>query len=268
MGKPTQILAQIMSLVPRLVNAEVAKMALPKGDAGEAGPQGERGARGQRGDRGGVVTNAAIVDGELILTVDEEDIIPVGNVIGPQGEMGARGAQGDTGAQGECGVAGADGLPGVNGEPGEPGADGIDGVDGAPGTDGDAGTDGAQGEAGEAGQTGRGVEKAFVDNGQLVVAYTDGEQSEVGYVVGERGQRGQKGPKGAAGATGGPGLVGLGFAWMGEYDNAIDYYGQGSDGNPNPGQGSVVRHKGSVYVAVVETSEEPRIGSEFWDVFI
>jgi hypothetical protein len=297
MGKSTQILAGIMSLVPRLVRAEVAKMEPVPGPQGDAGPLGDRGARGQRGERGYAIADASIIDDVLHLTLDDDEnrVFAVGKVVGPQGETGARGLtgesgengvdgaagregmQGTTGGKGGAGIDGApgadgiNGIDGVNGATGENGLDGAPGADGADGIDGKAGqdgTDGVQGEQGLEGSAGKGIEKAFVAEGKLVVAYADGEQSEVGYVVGERGQRGVKGTKGAAGARGLIGRSGLGVVWLGAYDVERTYYGQFAEDNPTPGQAAMVRHNGGVYIALGETSEEPRVDSEFWDVFV
>ena len=300
MGKPTQILAHIMSLVPRLVRAEIAKLEPSPGPAGEQGLAGDRGARGQRGDRGYGFASAEIKDGVLHLGMndDEGSVFAVGNVIGPQGETGARGASGSLGEPGVDGAIGETGSPGLQGEPGIDAIDGIDGVngingvdgvngingvdgvnasgiDGAPGIDGkdgnngEDGTDGAQGEAGSQGEIGRGIEKAFVAEGKLVVAFTDGEQMEVGYVVGERGQRGVKGSKGTAGTSGEQGLTGLGVVWLGAYDPKREYHGQFDQDNPTLGQAALVRHDGGVYVAQGKTEgNEPSPASEHWDVFV
>lgn len=267
MGKPTQILASIMSLVPRLVRAEVAKMDPVPGPQGDAGPMGDRGARGQRGERGYAIADASITDDVLHLTLDDDEsrVFAVGKVVGPQGETGARGPSGEPG---EPGIAGTMGEPGPQGAAGTDGANGIDGAPGADGLDGIDGAPGAQGEQGAEGSPGRSVAKAFVAEGKLVVAYDDGEQSEVGYVVGERGQKGPKGAKGAAGAKGLTGSSGLGVVWLGAYDGDRTYYGQFAEANPTPGQAAMVRHNGGVYIALGETSEEPHAGSEAWDVFV
>ena len=267
MGKPTQILASIMSLVPRLVRAEVAKMEPVPGPKGDAGPMGDRGARGQRGERGYAIADASLIDDVLHLTMDDDEgrVFAVGKVVGPRGETGARGP---VGAPGEPGINGALGEPGPRGAAGEPGINGIDGAPGTDGINGIDGTPGAPGEQGAQGSPGRSVAKAFVAEGKLVVAYDDGEQSEVGYVVGERGPKGPKGAKGTAGAKGLPGNSGLGVVWLGAYDSDRTYYGQFAEANPTPGQAAMVRHKGGVYIALGETSEEPHAGSEDWDVFV
>ena len=73
--------------IQQIVQAEIAKLELPKGERGlqgEAGPQGETGPQGEAGPRGEA---------------------------GPEGERGLQGPQGETGPQGGTGPQGARGAP-------------------------------------------------------------------------------------------------------------------------------------------------------------
>lgn len=89
---------------------------------------------------------------------------------GPQGEPGTQGPKGDTGPKGEKGDAGAQGGKGETGAQGE------------------------RGPAGEPGKDGRGITSVTVKaDGHLQINYSDGENVDVGKVVGENGLDGTSG---------------------------------------------------------------------------
>lgn len=140
------------------------------------------------------------------------DLISLAEITGPQGEQGipgpkgdpgATGAQGEQGVQGPAGPAGPQGEPGPKGEQGEKGEQGIQGLQGPiglqgePGIQGEKGEAGAQGEqgpAGEPGKDGRGITSVTIKtDGHLEINYTDGENVDVGKVVGENGLDGASG---------------------------------------------------------------------------
>lgn len=122
---------------------------------------------------------------------------------GPKGDPGATGAQGEQGIQGPAGPAGPQGEQGPKGEPGEKGEQGIQGLQGPtgpqgePGIQGEKGEAGAQGEqgpAGEPGKDGRGITSVTIKtDGHLQINYSDGENVDVGKVVGEKGLDGASG---------------------------------------------------------------------------
>lgn len=89
------------------------------------------------------------------------------------------------------GVAGPQGIPGIAGK------NGVDGKDGANGKDGVNGKDGTNGK------DGLGIKSLTINEaGELVIVYTDGNQSNLGKVVGADGQPGTQGPTGEKGEQG------------------------------------------------------------------
>ena len=127
----------------------------PKGEAGETGETGPRGERGEKGD-----TGAAGQDGNNGVSVAtarvEGDELFIALDSGDVLRAGnVRGPKGDTG------------------EPGERGADGASGSNGSNGAD------------------GRGIQSADLDGaGHLVLTLSDGEEIDVGRVVGKDGKDG------------------------------------------------------------------------------
>jgi hypothetical protein len=127
----------------------------PKGDTGETGltgPAGQQGETGQAGRDGnnGVSVTAATVEGDELFIA-----LDSGDVLRAGNVRGIRGPKGDAGEQGIPGVVGASGRDGVNG------------------------TDG------------RGIEAADLDtDGHLILKFTDGEEIDVGRVVGRDGKDG------------------------------------------------------------------------------
>lgn len=58
------------------------------------------------------------------------------------------------------------------------------------------GPQGPQGERGPAGEDGRGIASTAIEDGRLVVTYTDGTSRDVGRVVGQQGPQGEQGSAG------------------------------------------------------------------------
>lgn len=127
----------------------------PKGEAGETGPRGERGEQGETGQAGrdgnnGISVTAATVEGDELFIT-----LDSGDVLRAGNVRGIRGPKGDSG------------------EPGIPGPVGASGRDGSSGVD------------------GRGIEAADLDtDGHLILKFTDGEEIDVGRVVGRDGKDG------------------------------------------------------------------------------
>lgn len=95
-------------------------------------------------------------------------------------QIGPKGDKGDRGPQGVAGERGMDGLPGKNGRDGRDGMDGANGMDGI------------------------GIKDAKVDfDGTLVLTFSDGNEVDLGIVVGENGKDGRDGVNGLGIAPGG-----------------------------------------------------------------
>ena len=95
------------------------------------------------------------------------DLVTLAEITGPAGSPGP---QGPTGPQGEQGVQGPKGDTGPQGEKGETGAQGP------------------TGEQGSAGKDGRGITSVTIKtDGHLQINYSDGTNTDVGKVVGEKG---------------------------------------------------------------------------------
>ena len=178
----------------------------PKGDKGDTGDKGDKGDKGDPGEDGidGVgITEVTIVDGKLIITLSNGNIINLGNVVGKDGVDGAPGQNGNDG---------------VDGAPGQNGNDGIDGKDGvgianvaiinnnlivtlSNGNVIDLGN--VKGAAGEDGQNGISIVKSVInENGELVLTYSDGSTENLGKVVGSDGKDGIDGTNGNDGKDG------------------------------------------------------------------
>ena len=104
-----------------------------------------------------------------------------------QGEQGATSSQGEKGDPGD---------PGPKGDKGDPGAQGEKGDKGDPGLPGKDGTDG------------KGIADIDIQNGELIITYTDGTVLNAGVVQGEKGDPGDQGPQGEKGDTGAQGPQG------------------------------------------------------------
>ncbi len=77
------------------------------GETGAAGVNGMAGVDGIAGADGRGIANVAIVDGALVITYTDGEVVNLGSVIGPQGPAGAAGADGAQGPAGPAGPAGA-----------------------------------------------------------------------------------------------------------------------------------------------------------------
>lgn len=186
-----------------------------KGDKGDKGDKGEAGAAGKDGN--GVAGTTINEAGELVITYTNGETVNLGNVVGRDGKDGADGEQGEKGDKGETGAAGEDGngvaetaineagelvITYTSGETANLGK--VVGNDGAKGEKGDKGD---KGEAGVDGQDGRGISSAAINSdGELVLAFSDETELNLGKIKGEKGDKGEKGETGAAGKDGSDGV--------------------------------------------------------------
>ena len=77
------------------------------------------------------------------------------------------------------------------------------GEKGDKGDKGDQGEQGLQGVQGATGATGNGIASATINEyGELVIVYTNGDNINLGKVIGAKGEKGDKGDTGATGAAG------------------------------------------------------------------
>jgi hypothetical protein len=165
----------------------------PPGPAGQSivvealGPQGEK---GDQGDPGVSITEARIIDNDLVLFYDNGETEKVGPVVGPRGGQGIQGERGPIGEQGEIGPIGPIGPQGAMGPKGDKGDIGLTGPQGKMGP---MGPEGPKGEKGEIGLTGPQGEK--------------GDRGDVG-PMGPRGEKGEQGLQGEVGPQGAPGRDG------------------------------------------------------------
>ena len=174
----------------------------PKGDRGEQGEKGEpgqaivvealgpQGDKGEQGEAGKSISEAKIVEDQLVLLYDDGNSERVGQVVGPRGGQGIMGEEGPTGPQGEKGTMGEIGPTGPTGPRGLLGEQGEIGPQGPIGPMGIKGDKGDQGEQGIPGPTG-----------------AQGEQGTIGPqgAAGEKGERGEPGPMGSEGPRGADG---------------------------------------------------------------
>lgn len=109
------------------------------------------------------------------------------------GKDGADGRDGINGVNGKDGIDGRDGVDGKDGINGLNGTNGKDGLDGKDGENGLNGVDGVNGKDGKDGEDGRGISKAEIVKGNLIIHYTDGTKENVGRVVGKDGINGVNG---------------------------------------------------------------------------
>ena len=178
------------------------------------GAKGDKGETGAAGQDGVGIENIAINDGKLNITLTNGTTLDLGNI---KGADGAKGDKGDKGDKGETGAAGEDGngvagtainevgelvITYTNGETANLGK--VVGNDGAKGEKGDKGD---KGEAGADGQDGRGISSAAINSdGELVLAFSDETELNLGKIKGEKGDKGEKGETGAAGKDGSDGV--------------------------------------------------------------
>ena len=168
------------------------------------------------------------------------------NIKGKQGERGIQGVKGDKGDEGKAGKDGAKGDAGEKGDTGEKGENGTNGVDGRDGKDGINGINGQRGEIGIAGKDGK--------DGK------DGKNGSNG-TNGIDGSNGQDGKNGSNGRNGVNGSDGISFNFRGDWNEESTY--QLND---------VVRLEKALFIAKVETTERPVLGSgdisEEWALFL
>ena len=172
------------------------------GEPGEPGPQGPPGPAGQsislavpgpvgdqgeKGDPGKSISEARIVEDQLVLLYDDGNSERVGQVVGPRGGQGIMGEEGPVGPQGEKGSMGEIGPTGPTGPRGLLGEQGPVGPQGPIGFTGDKGDQGEQGVPGPTGPEGK--------QGKI------GPEGPAG-PKGERGESGPMGPEGPRGADG------------------------------------------------------------------
>ena len=211
-----------------------------KGDQGEQGIQGiqgekgETGAKGDKGDDGVGIETIVIENGNLKITLTNETTLDLGNIKGEKGDKGDTGATGATGEKGDKGDKGDKGEQGIQGIQGATGATGngiasatineygelvieytngddinLGSVIGPKGDKGDQGEQGLQGIQGATGATGNGIASATINEyGELVIVYTNGDDINLGKVIGDKGDKGETGATGATGAQGEQGIQG------------------------------------------------------------
>ncbi|MBQ8497971.1 MAG: InlB B-repeat-containing protein [Clostridia bacterium] len=151
------------------------------------------GAKGDKGDDGTSITNVQIVDGKLIVSLSNGEVITAGNVgtssgTGEGGKDGVGIANMIINDEGHLVVTLTDNtvldLGNIKGDTGATGAQGPQGEKGEKGDTGATGAQGPQGEKGDKGDTGRGIKNIWLDeNLHLWVEYDDGSAPvDLGYV--------------------------------------------------------------------------------------
>ncbi|MGN1042128.1 MAG: hypothetical protein ACI4SK_01450 [Christensenellales bacterium] len=180
--------------------------------------RGETGAAGADGK--GIEKITLNEKGELIINLSDGALVNLGAIVGKDGKDGIDGANGKDGKDGTDGADGK-GIENVtlsdDGEliiyfsddtsvnlgviAGTDGKDGVNGADGADGRDGANGADGADG---------KGIENIVInEQGELIIALTDGTSLNLGCVIGKDGKDGTNGVDGVNGAEGVSGKDGL-----------------------------------------------------------
>lgn len=121
---------------------------------------------------------------------DISEMVNAGQFVGPQGPKGEQGEQGEKGAEGPVGPQGPKGDKGDKGDPGEKGADG---------------TVSFESLTPEQKESLRGISITSVSidtDGNLTIAFSDGDSENVGNIIGPQGVQGPKGDKGDVGPQG------------------------------------------------------------------
>lgn len=121
---------------------------------------------------------------------DISEMVNAGEFVGPQGPKGEKGERGEKGAEGPAGPQGPRGEKGDKGDPGEKGADG---------------TVAFESLTPEQKESLRGVSITAVSidvDGNLTIAFSDGDSENVGNIIGPQGVPGPKGDKGDVGPVG------------------------------------------------------------------
>jgi len=191
-----------------LTNGTPLDLGVIKGADGKNGTDGVDGTDGKDGR--GVVSADINNLGELVITYSDDTTDNLGKVVGSNGKDGVNG---EDGADGKDGISIVDtevdtegnliiyysdntskSLGKVVGKDGADGAPGKDGVDGAPGKDGEDGV---------------GITAAQIENGNLILHFSNGTNIDLGNVVGAPGKDGVDGAPGKDGVDGAPGKDGV-----------------------------------------------------------
>ena len=190
---------------------------------------------------GTVLVNGSVVDGSqstpishewegtsLILTTSSGTTVT--NLEGPKGDKGDKGDKGETGATGNDGVSVTKTEINQKGELiitlSDNTVSNLGIVVGTKGEKGDKGDKGDQGTQGETGATGNGIASATINEyGELVIVYTNGDDINLGNVIGAKGETG------AAGADGLTPFINAKGNWqIGEEDTGIKATGNSTSG--------------------------------------
>lgn len=121
---------------------------------------------------------------------DISEMVNAGEFVGPQGPKGEKGERGEKGADGPTGPQGPRGEKGDKGDPGENGADG---------------TVAFESLTPEQKESLRGISITAVSidtYGNLTITFSDGDNENVGNIMGPQGVQGPKGEKGDVGPVG------------------------------------------------------------------
>lgn len=173
---------------------------------------------GMNGSDGVSITKSEInADGELELTYSNGQKSNLGVVIGANGtdgKDGQNGINGKDGANGTNGIDGKDGISITNSVVNASGELVLTYSDGSSanlgtviGTNGTNGKDGIDGQDGKDGTDGISVTSAEINSdGELVLAYSNGQRSNLGCVIGANGTNGTDGANGKDGVNGTDGI--------------------------------------------------------------
>ena len=160
-----------------------------QGIQGEKGDKGEQGIQGIQGEQGVGISDVDITNDELVITLSNNTVLNLGNIKGAQGEQGFQGIQGEQGV-GILSVVIDD--------------DGHLKITLTTGTTTDLGN-----VKGTNGQDGVGIDKIFIQDGNLYVKKTnDTSPVNLGSIKGEKGDKGDTGEQGPAGLNGTNGVDG------------------------------------------------------------
>ncbi len=165
-------------LIVSLSQGEPINCGVVVGSNGKDGTHGQDGVNGKDGKDGVSITSMEVNDeGELIITLSNDEKISCGIVKGADGKNGSIVT---IGVNGNWFIDGVDTNIPAKGKDGQDGTNGKDGIDGQDGKDGEKGD---KGDKGETGATGVGVKNAYVDeNLHLWIELTNGTKIDAGYV--------------------------------------------------------------------------------------
>ena len=148
-----------------------------KGDKGDQGEQGLQGEKGDKGDQGVGVSEVAIENDELVITLSNGNVINLGNIKGAKGDKGDKGDIGEQGVSITNVTLTAEGNLSMTFSSGETiplgnikGQDGVDGV---------------------------GIAEVYIEDGNLYVRKTNETVAvNLGSVKGPKGDKGEDGVDG------------------------------------------------------------------------